>query len=160
MRGTVGNIVTVAALAGLLIIAAAGSARAQRVKTGEKAPEIRVQEWLSASRPHGGARLVEFFHSSSRQNVHRIPQLEGLASELAGRLDVIVVVRDDDAKAVELLEAQHKPFYTMLDSGGKTVENFDVKFVPYGVLIDSHGRVLWAGNVSSLSREDIEGYLK
>ena len=46
-----------------------------------------------------------------------------------------------------------------LDDEGKTFDAYGVKFVPFSVLLDAKGRVLWFGNSSRLTSQDLDGLL-
>lgn len=142
-------------------VLALSSTAAQRVVVGEKTPDIKISEWL-AGKPADSSlpTLLEFFHSSSRQSIDRLPLLEEYAAGYEGQLNVVVVTREpEDLVSNTLLPAPRK-YYVAFDDGIKTFENYGVRYVPYGVLIDSRGRVAWFGNPVSLDRATIEKVLE
>lgn len=134
---------------------ALGYASAQKLVIGEKAPEIKVKEWI-ADKPadENNARLVEFFHSGNKQCVTRLKELDRIAKKFK-KLNVIVVSKESAEKVSGILAPGSQSYYPALDDAGKTFENFGVQFVPFGVLIDKKGKVVWFGNPSSLSDDEI-----
>ena len=83
-------------LAVVVLLFSAGSCPAQRLVVGEKAPELKVGEWLlhkdalSDSRP----TLVEFFFSRSEPSLRRLTVLDGFIRDHSERLNVILMVRE------------------------------------------------------------------
>ena len=83
-------------LAVVVLLFSAGSCPAQRLVVGEKAPELKVGEWLlhkdalSDSCP----TLVEFFFSRSEPSLRRLTVLDGFIRDHSERLNVILMVRE------------------------------------------------------------------
>ncbi|MCD8072427.1 MAG: hypothetical protein LUE10_04505, partial [Alistipes sp.] len=139
--------------AALLIATGVG---AQRLAIGEKAPEIRVSQWLwGAPSEEGKAKFIEFFHPGSSQYAGRITELRALADKFQAELCVILVSKEPAGSVTEVT-GKDGTYFAAIDEGGKTFEAYSVKFVPFSVLIDRRGRVAWFGNPASLSREEIK----
>lgn len=133
---------------------------AQRFVIGEKAPSVRVSEWLSPTQPSGGkAQLIEFFHSSNKQCPMRLAVLDDLAAQYPGKLEVIVVTKEPVEKIEGILQPAESHYFVASDDNGRTFASFGAQFVPYSVLIDKKGRVVWFGNPSSLDEATISGAL-
>ena len=146
----------------LFLAAAGGNLHAQSPKliVGERAPELKILEWLTAPPAAGGTtRLVEFFHSSSRPSVDRLAVLDALAKKYAGRVTVVVIAREPKDKIAPFFGAQPHAFSIALDDGGKTFTAYNVQFVPFSVVIDGRGKLRWFGNPSDLTDAIIENNL-
>ena len=145
----------------LFLIAAlacmAFGAKAQRLIIGERAPELRISQWLGEIRPadEHKARLVEFFHSSNKICLERLQVLDELAQKYGNSLEVIVFAKEPSTKIIEVVQPAERKFATALDDAGRTFTLYGVRFVPFTVLTDSRGRVVWFGNPSSLTEEII-----
>lgn len=135
--------------------------KAQKLVIGEKAPDLKVKEWLS-EKPSGGnqAELIEFFHTSSKQCSSRLAILNATAQKYAGKLTVILVAKEPADKIRPAVSPGNKKFATAIDDAGKTFENYGVQFVPFSVLVDKKGKVVWFGNPSSLTDDTISKALK
>lgn len=138
-----------------------GGLQAQKLVTGEKAPDVKVSEWLwGAPADDNKAMLIEFFHSGSRQCVDRIGNIETVALKYKGKLNVVLLAKEPAEGVRGKLAMQSGAYFAAIDEGGRTFEAFGVKFVPFCVLIDHKGRVLWSGNPSSLDSEEIGRLIK
>ena len=89
----------------------------------------------------------------------RIPVLDDLARRQAGKVSVVLLSREGADKIVPLFEGTNYAFAVALDDEGKTFDAYGVKFVPFSVLLDAKGRVLWFGNSSRLTSQDLDGLL-
>lgn len=136
------------------------AASGQRLAIGEKAPSMRVKEWLSPSAPaEGKAQLIEFFHSSNKQCATRLGVLEDVAEKYSGKLNVIVIAKEPVEKVTPILDPASAAYYTALDEDGRTFADYGAQFVPFSVLVDKKGRIVWFGNPSSLDEKTISSAL-
>lgn len=132
---------------------------AQKLIIGERAPELKVKEWISSKSADSGARLVEFFFSSSKPSVDRLTVVNGLAKKYAGRLSVIVIAKEPKEKVEGILNPSSNSYLVAMDDAGKTFDSYGIQFVPFSVIIDSKGRIAWFGNSTSLTEETINKHL-
>lgn len=134
---------------------------AQRLVIGERAPELKVERWLSAA-PVAGTKavMVEFFHSANQSSVERLARLDELARNNKDKLTVIIVTKESDPAVTGRLLEGNPSYYSAYDGGGAAFTSFGARYVPYAVIFDKRGRVLWVGNPSSLSDNDIATILK
>lgn len=145
----------------LALTISAATLSAQKLVIGERAPELKVQQWLiSAPAVDGKAIMVEFFHPANKKSAERITKLNSLASTNGDKMIVIVLVRDDSDNAKSILTSGNPSYYPAIDDAGKTFSTFGIKYIPYAVLYDKRGRILWVGNPSSISNNEIVGYIK
>ena len=73
---------------------ASAACPAQRLVVGEKAPELKVGEWLSHKDALSDScpTLVEFFFSRSEPSLRRLTVLDGFIRDHSERLNVILMV--------------------------------------------------------------------
>jgi hypothetical protein len=141
----------------IALVLTATAAQAQRLVIGEKAPEIKVSQWVDSRAAAGNkATLVDFFHSSNAQCIANLPKLNTLQETYGARLNVIVVSSEGMDKLTPCLDGKGYGFYAGTDDAGKTFAAYAVRFVPFAALIDSRGRLVWTGNVASLTDETIK----
>lgn len=132
------------------------AAYAQKLIVGERAPELKIREWLTKSPSEENTpRLVEFFHSASKPSADRIPVLNELARKYKGKLLVVIIAREPREKVASLLADPNHPFYAGLDDAGKTFTAYNIRYLPFSVLIDAKGRTRWFGNSAHLTEEII-----
>lgn len=125
-----------------------GSASAQNVALGERVPEIKCETWLGGVRPaEAHATVILFFSASNPACVTSLERLHALSEESDGRLRVIVVTRDDEARVAPVATpCLSERTVVAFDADGKIYRNFGVDYVPFAVLTDARNRVLWQGN--------------
>lgn len=139
----------------LVLLALSLPALGQRLIVGEKAPELRVARWLDGSGASAKkTMLIEFFLSSSEPSLKRIPELDALAKKYPS-VDVVVITREAREKVASLFPAGKYAFRVALDDEGKTFSGYGVQFIPFAVLQDARGRVVWFGNSSQLTEEEV-----
>ena len=132
-------------------------AQGPKLMVGERAPDLKVREWvIGGAAASGVPQLVEFFHSTSPLSEERLGALDMLAGKYRGRLAVVMIVRESREKITSLLMTRSYPFSVALDDNGKTFNAYQVQFVPFCVLIDGKGRVRWFGNPVDLTAEIIQ----
>ncbi len=140
----------------LLLGLAAPTALAQKLIIGEKAPDLRVKEWLSERRPTDGrAQFIEFYHSSSKVSNDRLAILDQIAKKYAEKMDVIVIAKEPSDKVAAIIKPQERNFCVALDDEGRTFKAYAIQYVPFSVVIDSRGRVVRMGNSASPEIETI-----
>jgi len=143
-------------IAAAVILFSASGLSAQKLVIGEKAPDIKASEWIIPQSGRGTATLTEFFFSQSDPSVRRLPALDGIARQNAGKLAVIVISREDKSKVEPFVSGKNYSFGVAIDDNGKTFASYGVQFVPFSVLTDARGRVVWFGNSSQLTNNIIQ----
>ncbi len=143
-------------LLSILLSTLAFAVQAQRLVIGEKAPEVRIAEWVGPKAADGKARLIDFFHSSNAQSVGNLEKLNTLAGTYGSKLNIIVVSQESMEKFQPFVSGKDYAFFAGLDEGGKTFAAYGVRFVPFAALIDAKGRLVWTGNVANLTDEILQ----
>lgn len=131
------------------------TAAAQKPIIGQRAPEVKIAQWLTEKPAEGRAQLLVFFHSSSKQATDQLRELDDLAKKYDEKLDVTVLAREEEDKVRPLIMDCPHTYYVALDDNGKTFSNFGVQYVPFSVLIDARDKVLWFGNPAQLDAKTL-----
>lgn len=144
----------------VLTIFTASTLRAQKLVIGERAPELKVKEWVGKKpTTESQAKLIEFFYSASKPSLDRLKALDELSEKHKAKLLVIVIAKEDKTKIIQVVNPGVRKFYTALDDAGKSFSSYGVEFVPFSVIVDARGKVLWMGNSASLTDEVIKKVL-
>jgi hypothetical protein len=128
----------------------------QRLVIGEKTPEIRVAGWQDGRAPGAGAMLIDFFVSSNPQCVANLDKLNAIRGSYGNRLQVVLISREGSAVTQSFTAGKGYDFRIGEDDAGETFSAFNVRFVPFAALVDTRGRLVWTGNVATLTDETIE----
>ena len=135
---------------------------AQKIIIGERAPELRIEEWLTGKpQNENKARLVDFFYGASKGADSHLTTVTNLAKNYGSKIDVIVVCYNKPDRELEAKLKRSTPnIYVGVDEQGRSFKNFAVQYVPFSVLIDAKGRVRWSGNPDSVNGEQIANCIK
>ena len=148
------SILVLLALWGILGIHS--SVQAQNLVIGSRVSELKMSEYLHGTLQKDRPMLIEFFYSASEPCRDRLPELNKLAGDYAGKIDVLVLANEDRDRIIPLLKGENYAFAVALDDAGKTFNAYGVRFVPFSVLLDTKGRVLWFGHSARLTIGDLE----
>lgn len=140
--------------------ASIAGATAQKLMIGEKAPELKVKEWINQRPTQNTARLIEFYHSSDQKSQARLAALDAYAKKFGGLLSIVLISREDKASIQSSALSQPRAYAVGADDEGKTFAAYSVQYVPFSVLVDPKGKVVWFGNPANLEESTISGALK
>ena len=132
-------------------VAISPSASAQKLMIGEKAPEIKISEWLNGKPVSNKITyIIEFAHTTSPPSMSRLTKLNNLAKS---KPDINVILLFKEKKDIVLSHIKHidHKFFVALDHNGKTFESYGVNFVPFSVIINNDGEAIWFGNSDFLN---------
>lgn len=135
-------------------------AAAQKAIIGQRAPEIKIAQWLTEKPTEERTQLLVFYHSTSKQATDQLCELDDLAKKYGDKLDVTVLAREKEDKVRPMILDSPHNFHVALDDNGKTFSNFGVQYVPFSVLMDARGKVLWFGNPAQLDAKTLTKLLK
>lgn len=130
--------------------------QAQNLVIGSRVSEVKASEYLQGAPTKDRPLLIEFFYSASEPCRNRLAELNKLAGNYVGRIDVLVLANEDRERIIPLLQGEDYAFAVALDDAGKTFHAYGVRFVPFSVLLDAKGRVLWFGHSARLTIVDLE----
>lgn len=115
---------------------------------GKKAPELKVEKWLSAEpQRKGKVVLIDFWATWCRPCRELIPELNEWQKEFKDDL-VVVGVSDEPESKVRGFMKSHQADYAMaVDTRGKesTKGQIGVAGIPHVMVIDSTGVCRWQG---------------
>ena len=78
-------------ITGIVLLAYSG-VKAQQLINGEKAPELKLSEWISKNQLQSGKpTLIEFFFSRSDLSMKRLPTVDDFARNYGKKLNVVVI---------------------------------------------------------------------
>lgn len=131
---------------------------AQKLIIGVKAPDLKIQEWITDQQPNSGKpTLIEFFFSRSEPSCRRLTVMDSFAKKYGDSLNVIVIACEPKER---VLKATEKYIFAVgLDTDNKTFSAYGAEFVPFGVLLDDKNKVLWFGNSSKFGDKELQAAL-
>ena len=133
----------------------------QRLVIGERSPELKTNSWVTAAPSYNDRNvMVEFYHSSNKNSAERLAMLRSLAESSQKDLVVVVVTNESDPAVRNQLTDGNPMYHVVYDKDGDLFRSFCARYVPYAVIYDRHRRVLWVGNPSSLTDQDIVRIIK
>lgn len=146
----------------ILVIAltATVGAQAQKLAIGERAPEVQATQWLTEKPAGDKARLINFYHSLSREAGSMLADMNRYAGDYPDRLEVLIVAREPKEKVQAALLKDSPKYSVAIDGEGKTFGAFGVNVVPFAALVDARGKVLWFGNPAQLDAATLDKLLK
>lgn len=144
----------------VFLFVAIASSYGQKLMIGEKAPDLKVKEWVNEKPEQGTVRLIEFYHSSSQQACERLSELDGYAGKFGSNLTIIVIAREDRETLEKTIMSESRAYSVGIDDAGKTFSAYSVQYVPFSVLVDEKGKTVWFGNPSNLKESTISDQLK
>ena len=147
-------------ITGILLLAFSG-VKAQQLINGEKAPELKLSEWISKNQLQSGKpTLIEFFVSRSDLSMKRLPTVDDFARNYGKKLNVVVIGCETKDKIQSVMDGKGYAVAVAVDNEHKTFTAYGAQFVPYGVLLDARGKVLWFGNSSKFGAEELKKTLE
>lgn len=143
-----------------LFLCTASPVCGQTIALGERAPELRVQQWLEDECPaEAPMTYIEFFHSSNKVSLSSVGRLKELSAQLGAELRIVILAHEPESKIAPLLGPYLSPQIGVgLDPSGKLFAAYGVDYVPFGVLLGPRKRVRWMGNTLQLTPEIIEQF--
>lgn len=140
-------------------------------KTGEKAADIVVQQWLnqqnSSLKPpdsiaisdlRGKTIILDFWFTKCAPCVASIPHLNGLVRMYP---EVVFLSFTFDSKEIvdEFLDKKMMHYPVGIDTERKTIRAYEVSLYPETFIIDSSGIIRWQGSSFNLENEQIDKVL-
>ena len=111
----------------------------------EKAPELVVEQWLSAKPETAGKfLLIDFWATWCGPCRKAIPELNSFQKKFAGKLVVIGISKEPAEKVLAFKEPLIE-YSSAIDTKGTTSGILEVKGIPHCILIDPKGIIRWEG---------------
>lgn len=130
----------------------------QRMKIGQKAPQIQVRTWLKGvpvkEFATGKVYVIEFWATWCKPCIELMPELSDLARKYKGKVEVIginILDHSPEAKiAAFVINMGDKMEYSVALDDGTMRENWFLpsgsRGIPVSFVIDQRGSVAWYGN--------------
>lgn len=111
----------------------------------EKAPELKVAEWVSKKPDTKGKFvLVDFWATWCGPCRKAIPELNELQKQFKDNL-VVIGISDETVEKVKAMKEPVIEYYNGVDAEKTMSKALDVKGIPHVILIDPKGIVRWEG---------------
>lgn len=142
----------------------AGSAEAQRLRLGDRTPDIAASTTLGTSLDDIAHDYVclAFVHSDSTPCVDAIDRLRSEVIAKDDNIAIVLLTAEEPTTDNELLNAYvgHNSSVAF-DHNNHTFNAFGVSYVPFGVIFDKkRHRIEWFGSLQHIDREVIQQILK
>ena len=164
----------IALLAALPLSGACAAGTADGLAVGTEAPELFADEWANADAAptlaglRGLPVLLEFWSKDCSPCLGRIPEMQAIEADFAGRLHVVTIhvahgrgaPRQDPAVVRAFLERWGIQYPVGIPQTADLLEAYAFHYLPHAVLVDPAGRVVWSSNPASGDvREAVEALL-
>ncbi|MBD9178387.1 MAG: TlpA family protein disulfide reductase [Odoribacter splanchnicus] len=111
----------------------------------QKAPELKVQQWLTdMPDTKGKFVLIDFWATWCGPCRKAIPELNALQKEFKNDL-VVIGISDEAPEKVEAMKTPVIEYYSAIDTQAEMKKQLEVKGIPHVILIDPKGIVRWEG---------------
>jgi len=164
----------IALLSTLPLLGACAAGTADGLAVGTEAPELYAEEWANADAGptlaglRGMPVLVEFWSKDCSPCLGRIPEMQAIETDFAGRLHVVTIhvaqgrgaPRQDPAVVRAFLERWGITYPVGIPQTAGMLDAYAFHYLPHAVLVDPAGRVVWSSNPASGDvREAVEALL-
>lgn len=111
----------------------------------QKAPEIKVEEWISQQPDlKGKFILIDFWATWCGPCRKTIPELNEIQKQFKNDL-VVIGISDESAEKVKAMKEPVIEYYNGVDPKATMKKALEVKGIPHVILIDPKGIVRWEG---------------
>ena len=136
-----------------------------QVKTGDKAPEIHITNWIKnapQSKDLSGKFIViDFWATWCAPCLESVPHMNNLANKNKARTNLVFLSITDEKEGIvkALLNRVDFSSTVVSDETRQTFDDFNIKDIPFCVVIDDKNIIRWAGNPGDLTNEIISDIL-
>lgn len=111
----------------------------------QKAPELKVQQWLTdMPDTKGKFILIDFWATWCGPCRKAIPELNALQKEFKNDL-IVIGISDEAPEKVKAMETPVIEYYSAIDTQAEMKNQLEIKGIPHVILIDPKGIVRWEG---------------
>ena len=147
-----------------LCISSLNPTRANELKEGESAPDIKVSHWISKpladNSISGKTIILEFWGTWCPPCRKMIPHMNKLAGKFANDKTIFISLTYEDPEIVrKFLKKTTMDTSVVVDDKFKTWKAYGVSAVPYVVVINQKGQIAWKGHPYNLTEEKLGGMI-
>lgn len=111
----------------------------------QKAPELKVEKWLTAEpNTKGKFILIDFWATWCGPCRKAIPELNELQKQFKDQL-VVIGISDEKEEDVKAMPSPVLEYASAIDTKATMKKALEVKGIPHVILIDPQGIVRWEG---------------
>lgn len=153
---------TIHALLALLMLAVAGTLRAQAgdSNVGKPLPELKLTYLKEAPALAGKPLLLEFWATWCPPCRTSIPHLNEIHAKYQPKGLVLVGVTNEKRDVVDAFLKKLPIHYTVGFDDGALIRGFGISGIPHALLVSKQGKIVWEGHPMELKEKDIEAILK
>ncbi len=142
-----------------LTLMSTSMASAQKLVIGSEMPSLKGVKWKNHTPQDEMAMLIEFFHNGNASSNKFFKELEDIHAKYSGKLQIVVLTRDDDESLDFLKSACGDKYVIGHDPTGEVFTSFGVKYLPFSMLFNAKGELCWLGNLGTLEEGDMKDAL-
>ncbi len=135
------------------------SVYAQKFVIGSKIPEVKNEkniDWVDSAADISKIWVVDFYSPKNpsaekfyNENVDRVQK------DFGTKAQIVIIIKKDNPDFRDLAKKDGSKFFFAINEDGKIFEALSIKYIPYTVVIDEKNRLLWQGNLSTLTTDVI-----
>ncbi len=136
---------------------------AQKLVIGSEVDDhkkIESVKWLSAPQSKSSVWIIDFYASSNptaaefyNNNISRIK------ATTSGRAEIVVITSKSTPEFEALAESDGNSYAFAVDTKGEFHKLLGVRYIPFTVIVNNKGKILWQGNLSTLTDKVIDQVL-
>ncbi len=132
------------------------------LKVGSEAPLIEFQSSFPPDYkiPQDKPIILDFWATWCGPCIFGLLESNEISSKYADRIDYIAITDKTSSKIESFIKAKKLTQYFIVDNEAKTHERYGVHGIPQAFLIDKNHVIQWTGNVSRLTPEMLDEFLK
>lgn len=138
-------------------------ANAQKLVIGSEVEDhkkVESLEWLSEPQNRSSIWIIDFYAANNPTAVSFYDEnISRIHSTVGGRAEIVLMTSKGSSEFSSLAERDGSKYAFAIDKKGEFHKLFGVRYIPFTVIVNHKGKILWQGNLSTLSDKIIEKVL-
>ncbi len=134
-----------------------GSVSAQKLVIGSEVDghkEVTSLEWLSDKPADKSVWIIDFFATNNPTSTDFYDKhLPEVLKVIDGDAKIVVLTTKSTPEFQELAKKDGDKYSFAVDTKGELYKLFGVRYIPFTVIVNHKGKILWQGNLSSLTQD-------